>query len=124
MLKRNILPALALALIALFVGCNKEPVQRETKNSISKASITTEEAEEILDDVSNFFVYARALSTDPRATTTDFPSYISTDEAVSLLENTYNYYFARIDYSLAVKDEHHVAAGIAVNGEGWFLLKT
>lgn len=53
------------------------------------------ESEKIIEDVDSFYSFTQALAANSGATSSYFPQEISPEEANELIENTFNYYFAR-----------------------------
>ncbi len=53
------------------------------------------ESDLLITDVANFYDYTQTLISDPNATPSNFDIELSPDSANKLIENTFNYYFAR-----------------------------
>ncbi|MBS1776611.1 MAG: hypothetical protein JSS64_10070 [Bacteroidetes bacterium] len=108
---------LALSLGISMMGCQKSTVHPETP-TLKARTLSNVESDSIVASVGNFYDYCNTISVEPTATTTLFPHSVSMEQANSLLENTFNYYFARLNPAVVEDKNDTLMLDVAPDAEG------
>ena len=114
----NYFTSSALALILLMgvvTGCKKDQMTPAPKTSINSSA---NEMEDLLNTTETFYDYTQAVAANPEATIDALPETLTPDEAVSYLENTFNFFFARLDYGYLKMVHDTISLELPVASDG------
>ncbi len=97
--------------------CYNPDTQTNTNRNHYRTIMGTE-AEQIIADIENFYDFTEAWQLDPNTQPNDQPDDFFLADANTLLENTFNYYFARLDTTLSAEAIDTFVITPTLNGQG------